>query len=247
MAVMDEFREEREALKNGTKKEKWNYFWYYYKWHVIISICVILVVSSFVYQLVTRKEIAFNAVMLNASPMTESTEYKDTFAQYAGIDLEENEIYFDTTIRITEDSMDTYASLEKLAVYTAAAELDAMITDLGSFQKYANSSTFYDLREILTEEQLNRYEPYFYYVDRKVVLEIEAANDALDSDYVPVYPDPTKPEEMSDPVPVGIYLTDNKGLTENFYFRGEGIAIGIYCNTTHLDTTLKFLEYTFSE
>ena len=35
MAVMDEFKEEREALKRGTPKQKLAYFWYYYKWHVI--------------------------------------------------------------------------------------------------------------------------------------------------------------------------------------------------------------------
>ena len=29
MAVMDEFKEEREALKNGTPKQKLAYFWYY--------------------------------------------------------------------------------------------------------------------------------------------------------------------------------------------------------------------------
>ena len=34
MAVMDEFKEEREALKRGTPKQKLAYFWYYYKWHV---------------------------------------------------------------------------------------------------------------------------------------------------------------------------------------------------------------------
>ena len=30
MAVMDEFKEEREALKNGTPKLQLAYFWYYY-------------------------------------------------------------------------------------------------------------------------------------------------------------------------------------------------------------------------
>ena len=41
MAVMDEFKEEREALKRGTPKQKLAYFWYYYKWHVIISVIII--------------------------------------------------------------------------------------------------------------------------------------------------------------------------------------------------------------
>lgn len=67
MAVMDEFREEREALKNGTPKEKLQYFWYYYKWHVIIALVVIIMIVSFVQQLRDRKDPAFYAVMLNAS------------------------------------------------------------------------------------------------------------------------------------------------------------------------------------
>ena len=44
MAVMDEFKEEREALKNGTPRQKLAYFWYYYKWHVIIALVVIIMI-----------------------------------------------------------------------------------------------------------------------------------------------------------------------------------------------------------
>lgn len=52
MAVMDEFKEEREALKRGTPKQKLAYFWYYYKWHVIISVIIIGMLVSFIYQFV---------------------------------------------------------------------------------------------------------------------------------------------------------------------------------------------------
>ena len=51
MAVMDEFKEEREALKRGTPKQKLAYFWYYYKWHVIISVIIIGMLVSFIYQI----------------------------------------------------------------------------------------------------------------------------------------------------------------------------------------------------
>ena len=71
MAVMDEFKEEREALKNGTPKQKLAYFWYYYKWHVIISIVVIAMVGSFIYQYVNRKDTAFEAVLLYASVLVQ--------------------------------------------------------------------------------------------------------------------------------------------------------------------------------
>lgn len=245
MAVMDEFKEERQALRNASFKTKFNYFVDYYKWYVIGIVCVAALAASFIYQLATKKETAFNAVMLNASLMTEGTEYTQKFTDYAGIDLNTHEVYFDTSIRIVEDSTDetTYTSVQKLMVYTAAAELDVMVTDCDSFAKYANSYTFYDLRDILSEEQIKKYEPYFYYVDLETVEEIEVANDNLDEDFVPVYPDYTKPEEMSTPVPVGILLDSNEELQENYYFRGDGVVMGVYGNTTHLDTALQYIDF----
>ena len=249
MAVMDEFKEEREALKNGTPKQKFSYFWYYYKWHVIISVIIIGMLVSFIYQYVNRKDTAFNAVLLNASLLdqmsSEQPDFITDFAEKEGINLNTSDITFDTSIRIVEDSMDetSVTSTQKLMVYVAANELDSMITDFDSFQKYANSSLFYDLRDILTEEQIQTLEPYFYYVDREVVLAIEAANDDLNTDYTPEYPDPLHPEEMQDPVPVGICLTDCKDLTDNYYFRGDGIVMGIYANAKHADTAVDLAEY----
>lgn len=257
MAVMDEFKEERAALKNGTFKEKLSYFWDYYKWYVIGTICVVAFVGSFVHQIVTKKETAFYAVMLNAStmaPLEADDPYALEYAEYAGIDSDEYDIFFDTSFRIIENSLDenTYSSVQKLAVYTAASDLDVMITDTDSFQKYANSYTFYDLRDFLSAEQIAKYEPYFYYVDQKIVDEIELANSKLDDSYVPVYGDPTKPEEMSTPIPVGIYLDDNAKLRENYYFRAEEgaaehVVMGVYCNTTRADNVNKFLDFVFQK
>ncbi len=249
MAVMDEFKEERQALKNASFKTKFNYFLDYYKWYVIGAIIVIALVASFIHQITTKKEVVFNAVMLNASLMTEGSEYTKKFTDYAGINLDTHEVYFDTSIRIIEDSTDetSYTSVQKLMVYTAAAELDVMVTDCDSFAKYANSSTFYDLRDILSDEQIQKYEPYFYYVDLKTVEEIETAGDNLDETFVPVYPDYTKPEEMETPIPVGILLDSNEELQENYYFRGEGVVLGVYGNTTHLDTALKYIDFLMQE
>ena len=46
----------------------------------------------------------------------------------------------------------------------------------------------------------------------------------MNTDYTPDYPDPLHPEDMQDPVPVGICLTDCKDLTDTYYFRGDGIV-----------------------
>lgn len=257
MAVMDEFKEEREALRNGTPKEKLSYFWYYYKWHVIGTLIAVILIGSFVHQLLTRTETVFDAVMMNTVLMTQDNAYEDEFAAYLGIDPKEEDIMFDTSIQILDNSMDdtTYTSVMKLSAYTAAGDLDVMVTDTASFRKYANSECFFDLRTILTDEQLVKYEPYFYYVDQKIIDEINTISDnpdRLDELDNIVYPDPTRPEEMETPIPVGIYLDNSQKLRDNFYFRGqdgtaEHIAIGIYVNTSHLENALKFLEFAFEE
>lgn len=256
MAVMDEFKEERAALKNGTFKEKLSYFWDYYKWYVIGTICVVAFIGSFVHQIVTKKDTAFYAVMLNAStmsPFEADDPYGLEFAEYAEIDLNEYDIFFDSSFHISESGMDenSVASIQKLAVYTAAGDLDVMVTDEDSFRKYAYSYTFHDLRDFLSAEQIEKYEPYFYYADQKIVDEIELANSKLDDTYVPVYGDPTKPEEMDTPIPVGIYL-DNAKLEENYYFRGpegaaEHVVMGIYCNTQRTNNVMKFLDFVLEE
>ena len=66
MPVMDEFKEEREALKHGTLKQKWQYFLDYYKWFVIVGVLILIFAGSFLYQLITRKERAIFAALVNA-------------------------------------------------------------------------------------------------------------------------------------------------------------------------------------
>ncbi len=64
MAVMDEFREEREALKHGTPKEKFNYFMDYYKWYVIIGILVIAAGIYTIREVMNRKAVSYTHLKL---------------------------------------------------------------------------------------------------------------------------------------------------------------------------------------
>ena len=53
--------------------------------------------------------------------------------------------------------------------------------------------------------------------------------------------------EMQDPIPVGICLTGCTDLTDNYYFRGDGIVMGIYANAEHADTAVDLAEYLLSK
>lgn len=250
MAVMDEFREEREALKYGTPREKFEYFWYYYKWYVIGGIFAIAAVVSMAHSILSQKDSALYVATINCSAADGTDEYEAAVAEYIGVDLDEYDITFDVSMYYTKDSMDenTYTTVEKLAVYTAAAELDAMMAGGDAFEQYANGDVFYDLREILTDEQIAVCEPYFYYVDQAVVDERNRISDELGDVSTVEIPDPRHPEEMEDPVPVGIYVADSAHYpSEELTFRTDdteaGIAIAVYRNTEHLDNTVKYLSY----
>ncbi len=250
MAVMDEFREEREALKQGTFKQKAAYFWDYYKWHAIGTIAGIAILISVIYGIATRKENAFYAAMLNSVDLRQDEGFAADFMEYAGIDPETYAVTFDNSLYISFDHFDdmTVASTEKLMAYLAAAQLDVILSGDGLFSHYANEETFSDLREVLTEEQLAVCEPYFYYVDRTLVEQIVEAASNLDTSFDPEIPDPTKPELMDDPVPVGIYVEHSKKLTSSYHLgEGDRIVMGLLPNSRHTQTSLAFLDYLFSE
>ena len=248
MPFMDEFKEERAALKNGTFKEKLSYFWYYYKWHVIGTIVAIVAIISLIHTYATRKDTALYTVILNGGSNVTAEEYALETAEALGVDTTDYEMLFDTTMYIDFQHMDdaTIASSQKMMVYIAAAELDVIVSDTASLEHYSYTDTFADLREILSPEQLSKYEPYFYYIDKKVLMEKQAAADAMDDSYVPQYPaDPSDPSLMSEPVPVGIYVNTCDDFKDNFYFQADDIVFAFVCNSPHLELALDYLDYVF--
>lgn len=248
MPVMDEFREEREALKHGTLKQKLTYFADYYKWHVIITVIALGIVISFIVQMLTRKETALYVCMVNTYAL-ESEDCITDFAEFADIDLNSYDLSFDTSISVQAESLSesSIASAQKLMVFIAAGELDIMITDAETIKTYTGNDYFYDLREFLTPEQIERCEPYFYYIDRKEVQKLQEAIDNFDESYVPSYPDPRKPDEMEQPVPVGLYLQESEGFTDNFIFQTEDVVLAVLQNTKRPETARQFIDYVMAE
>ncbi len=246
MPLMDEFREEREAMKHKTPKEKLSYFWDYYKWHVIVSILVLIVGISLIYETVTRKDVAFYALLLNGATysfMQDNAENTSDFAAYAGIDENDYEILYDTTVQLGQGSANEYEAAQKLMVYIAAGDLDVMVSDYSSLEKYAYKENFHDMRTFLTQEQIEKYGASFYYIDNAVVREIDAANDAMNLDYVPNYGNPTQPEKMKEPIPVGIYLPKESPLLKDYYFHGEDVVVSVLINTSRPEITSQYIDF----
>lgn len=252
MPVMDEFKEERAALKDASFKVKWNYFWDYYKLPVVVTAIAVVLITTLVVQIMQRKDTALFVAMINGGSLqADVAPYIEEFCEYADIDTEESTALFDTTMYIDFDNLNdiTKSSLEKMMVYIAAQEVDLVVTATDMFEYYGYGPTFMDLREFLTEEQIAKYEPYFYYIDQAIVQEKEAQQDAMNYDFVPAYPtNPNDPTTMQDPIPVGIYLKDNaETFLDNYYFSGGEPVVGIIVNTTKPEMSSQFIEFIFQD
>ncbi len=246
MPVMDEFKKEREAMKNGTPKEKLSYFWDYYKWHVIVGSIVVILAISLIHQMATRKETAFYACLLNASEKEyteDKTKYTGAFAEYAGIDTDTCDILYDSSIRTGTGSALDYESSQKLMVYIASAEIDVMVSDFESLRNYAYQGNFLDLRDFLSEEQLKKYQDSIYYIDGAVMRELETASETFDYEYVPSYGDPRRPENMEEPIPAGIFLKEDCPLLQDYSFRGQDVTVSALINTKRPELASAFIDF----
>ncbi|MBO5282392.1 MAG: hypothetical protein J6B43_04595 [Lachnospiraceae bacterium] len=248
MPVMDEFREEREAMKQKSFKEKFQYFVDYYKWHVIGGVLAVAFAVSLIHSIVTHKDYAFYYAFLNTYQTPASETFREDFAAQAGIDLEKYEVMLDTDLYITDNVYDenNVGTVERLMVYIAAGDIDVMAGDVNSMNRYTYNGTFMDLRQLLPEELQAVLEPYYYYMDGAVADEINEHQEIGEIDYVPQYPaNPSDPESMTDPIPVGLYIQDCARIQESFIFKESEAVMCIVANAEDPNTVLEYIRFVF--
>lgn len=259
-SVGDEIREERrKAMGRMSGKEKFAYFWDYYKIHALVTVVVIIAASSLIYNYVTYKDYGFYAALLNAG-VSDAGEglpekWAAEFQEYAGIDPAEYEVYIDTSMSLSDDvSQYTMANQQKMAAMMQTGSIHAIVAETETFERYAQTEYFCPLEEILTPEEMEKYRPYFYYTDTATF---------PDDDYDPTEVrdlsvltiDHTDPSTMEAPVAVGILLTKDNALADSrlyayladskYDYQGHPaeVILGIPVSNSQPELAVKFLEY----
>ena len=114
-----------------------------------------------------------------------------------------------------------------------------MVADMDAFGIFLYQDYFCDLSQILTPEQQARLEEYIIYIDR-VYLEAKLSGKEVPEPF----PDPTKPEDMEQPIPVALLLpSDNKFVQQNYSSIKAQIAFGIVVNGQNQENALSFLDH----
>lgn len=168
-----EIREQMKKMKDMSLKGKISHLWTYYKIHAAIAIIAIAFVSSLIYNYATHKDTVLYAIFVNASmPHMDGSELSNEFEQYAGIDTNKYQAYFDFSFRVADalSMIETASTNEKLAAMMYARTADVFIADSAVFEYYAQREYFANLENVLPGEVLEEYKDYLYYTDVSTII-----------------------------------------------------------------------------
>lgn len=247
MTHKDELNEKRkEYFQNATLKQKFVYFWEYYKIHTFIILFLVISACYLINHFLTVKSSAINGMFLNIDKIESDTSVKslgEEFIELQEIDTSKYEVRFNDGYTLTGDETIDYENDQAIWVQTSAGEVDFMIGPHEYTLNYGYQDYFYDLRTILSEEQIAKYEQYFLYVDVKVMEELSEQSLDLDAEINIEFPASTNPDEMKEPIPAFIDLSQCEKITNLYGSRYDSIAFSIPANAKNLETALAFLDY----
>lgn len=158
-------------MKQGTWRKRLEYFWMYYKLPFLVAVGVIVAVSYFAYAKATEKDYALNAMLVDIHTDVQEGMLEREFAEYAGIDTDKYEVEISTSLLFSDASSGNYAmtSLAKMYTQIGTEDLDVCMLLEQDFEEYAQADSFLDLREVFTEEELERFPELYEDSDGRVL------------------------------------------------------------------------------
>lgn len=251
MAAMDEFKEEREAIKSAPLKKKIEYFLDYYKWPTLIVILVLVFAISYIVHIITAPEILMNGIMINTYSKEDFiTDLTTGFTDACGIDSSDYEVSLNSTVSYIAGDASGYSNQEAIQLIhtqSGAGVLDVMVGDLASMTEFVGSGFFADLSTFLTEEQVEKYKPYFIYTDKAVLEEIEAAYDNMDEEIDIEVTTSTNPDDFKKPIPIFINVTSSEKVMAAYDYEIDTIVLGIPLSCEDIETTQNYIDYLMTE
>ena len=248
MTFRDKLKKIQEAVKAGKGGAVFEYFYDYYKFEAFVIIAVLYFIGSLAYTKLTEKEIVLSGALLNQYNILAEDLVLDMgneFLTEQGLDLKEKKAEFNTSLRYAHsgDSSFNDATIQGLVAQCSGGTLDFITGDMEAMTIFAYGEYFYDLREILTVEEMELFKPYILYVDLDYQRQVEAA--LITPEVIPtmVPPDMRYPEKMVEPIPVLIDLRDSALLSEIYIDLVDVLCFGFTVNGPNPDMTKEFLYY----
>lgn len=215
-------------------KQRLAYFWDYYKWYAIAAAVLLAVVAVYVGGLLSEAEDSVYGLMLNTCNMLNqqrneqlAQDMASEFRQELGRSEKELELTLDVSRSYDPDSgyYGNYDTLQLILNYSMGGMLDFVVADEASMLDLAYAGYFRNLKDLFSEQELEQYSGQLLYVDMAVILKENEPMEAGGSDY----PDPRKPEDMEEPVPVFVDVSASDKIGR-LYGEGKNVFFAMVGN-----------------
>ena len=215
------YQSERRKLRTLSRRAKVEYVWQYYKlWIIGISFLLFLTVYITVHRLTVPADNWFYITFANTyAEVGNGSELWRGFVDAAGYDTREKNVYFNNSCYFDPSDTRYNAYYTYFVAYVEAGTLDAITMERGDLELLGARGRLLDLSGNVLAEK---------YADRLV------------------YAVPANPEYGTEPLPIGIDLSDTCLVTEFHAYDGT-CALGLSANCPHPDAVARFLEYVLSE
>lgn len=247
MKFIKRIKEDWQKVKDMPTREKWEFFWDYYKIQALCVLLVIVLIVQGIATVVNQKDIVFSGFCINCKIGIDEDPFWAGFYEAAGIDSQSQTVacYSDMQI-VTGQIQLNNNTVQRIIAGCAARDTDFIFGDPYAFQvcAYTSQKLFADLRELLDEKTLEKYAGRIYYIDEAIIDQLNApVGEQVEPDVLEYPEDPKDPESMEKPVPVGIDVSSREDLQKAYYLDGTTIFVGAARSTAHPELTKQFIEY----
>ncbi len=220
-ALLDE---EKKKVAGLDFRKKLEYIWEYYRLWIIGVVCAVALLISFaVHFLYTPRENWFYGVFANTyAQVGEHSAFWDGFVEYAQLDTREKNVVFNNNCYFdpAKDSYNQYYNA--FVAYVDSKTMDIVTMETEDLRALGEKGRLMDLSNKEIAGSLAEK-----YADRLI------------------YATPKDKEYSTQPIPIGIDLSDTCLVTE-FGLYTQSCALGVSSLAPHLDKIELFLEYVLS-
>ncbi|MBQ8814436.1 MAG: hypothetical protein IJZ85_08080 [Lachnospiraceae bacterium] len=207
---------EKIDLKALSKKERVEYIWDYYRYHIVLTILAVVCVAAFVVRQVNYRPPQMEIIMVNAGVMrSEIGDSFDEFLELYGYENYEDAVYVDTSLYIKGDVADSEV-YQVLSVILASGSRDMLFAPEEVFLAYAYQGAAADISKLLSEELLEKFADQLVYVEK------------LDG---------------SGTYPCGIRLVDHPWMSAQGYYPTGECFVGVLNLAKNPEIAADFLRY----
>lgn len=204
-----------EKFKAYSTREKVNYIWDYFRWHILIAFVILCMCISWIYGIATHRDPLLRVQMINSLGENSGCITFKQFLDEHGYDYYDEAVQVNTNIQMNGESPVTNASAMQLLLCSIAAkDADIYFWDAPKLYALMDDGVMADLRQILSEEQLETYEDNLIYSHNP---------------------------DTGEMYPCAVWLQENSWIRDNQYY--GSCAVGIADNTDNIEMAGQFLIY----